>query len=187
MKQYTKCKECGFIMEAPKVARVCPACGASAESFEPYEQRMSEKRVRALGLHVHPIAVHLPEAFSVTVVILTAALALLAEGALRAALIDATRVLAALLPLTVVLAFCAGLFDAKRRFKKVLTAILVRKMVTGALFFALSLAGAALALFTALDATTLLPFAAFELLSLLAGGLLGKWGSSLTNASLAGD
>jgi hypothetical protein len=101
-------------------------------------------------------------------------------------LLDSTRFLAALLPLSVAAAFAAGVLDGKTRFRKATTPLLVRKMIVGALFFAFSLAGAALALFTPLDSTSLGPFAALAILALASGTLLGVWGSTLMDAVFPG-
>jgi hypothetical protein len=186
MKEYKRCKACGYIVEASKAGKFCPACGAPATVFEPFEKRISEARARVLDIHIHPISVHFPTAFAATLVALAAALAIVGEGALRTILLDTTRILAALLPFAVAAAFCAGLLDGSRRFKKVTTPLLVRKMIAGALFFALSLAGAALGLFTPLDAGSLAPFALLELLSFFAAALLGVWGSGLLGTALPG-
>jgi len=186
MKQYVRCKACGYIMEADKLGQFCPACGVSAKVFEPYEEKISEKRKRILDLHIHPIIVHLPQGMAPLIVVLAAALAVLGEGSLRSILLDATRVLAVLLPLSTLLAIGSGILDGKTRFKKLTTQILVRKMVTGALFFALSLAAGVLALFTPLAAAALGAFAVLELLSLVAAVLLGHWGFGLINARMPG-
>ncbi len=186
MKEYMRCKSCGYIMEARRVGKVCPACGVPAKMFEPYAEKVSAKRKRILDLHIHPIVVHLPQAFAALLIVLAAALAIFGESAFRTVLFDTTRLLAALLPLSVVAAFAAGLLDGKTRFRRVTTPILVRKMVTGALFFATSFAAAALALFTPLDMTTIAAFAFLELLSFVAAVLLGYWGFGLIFASFPG-
>jgi hypothetical protein len=186
MKQYLRCKACGYIIEAGQVGKFCPACGLPAERFEPYSRPMSEKRLRFLDMHIHPIVVHFPQAFATTLVVLAAALAILGEGALRSVLLDAAKLLAALLPFCVAAAFAAGIADGKLRFRKVTTPILARKMIAGALFFAFSLGGAALGLFTALNPSSLAAFALLELLSLVSGSLLGLWGSGLMNAGFPG-
>jgi hypothetical protein len=186
MKEYVRCKACGYIMEASRLKDVCPACGVPAKVFEPYKETISEDRKRILDLHIHPIVVHLAQGFAPTLVVLAAALAVIGEGGLRSAILDTTRVLAALLPAAVVLAFAAGIFDGNLRFHKVTTPLLVRKMIFGALFFAASLAGAALALFTGLDGSTIAPFAILEILSLVAAVLLGNWGFGLLSSRFPG-
>ena len=64
MKDYVRCKACGYIMERSKLGDKCPACGVSATMFEPYDDKLSEKRRRLLDIHVHPIVVHFPQAFA---------------------------------------------------------------------------------------------------------------------------
>lgn len=186
MKQYVICKACGYIMEASKVRKFCPACGVPAKAFEPYEERISEQRKRYLDLHIHPIVVHLPQAVAPLLVLLAVVLAIFGEGSVRTTFLDTTRVLGAFLPIAVIAAFVAGIIDGNLRFHKVTTPLLIRKMVFGALFFATSLAGAALALFTGLDATTLAPFAVLEILSLVAAVLLGTWGFGLLSSRFPG-
>ena len=187
MKEYVRCKACGYIMEASKLKDLCPACGVPAKVFEPYTETISEERKRILDLHIHPIVIHLAQAFSPVLVVFAAALAIVTgESVFRTSLLDATRVLAVLLPPAVVLAFAAGVFDGNLRFHKATTPLLIRKMIVGALFFAFSLAAAALALFTALDSATLLPFAVLELLSLASAVLLGNWGFGLLSSRFPG-
>jgi hypothetical protein len=173
-------------MEASKVGKFCPACGVSSKVFEPYEERISEERKRVLDLHIHPIIVHLAQALAPMLVILAAALAVIGEGSLKSALLDTTRVLAAFLPVAVVLAFVAGLIDGNLRFHKVSTPLLVKKMVVGALFFLVSLGAAGLALFAGLDGIGIAPFAVLELLALVAAVLLGNWGFGLLSSRFPG-
>jgi rubredoxin/small-conductance mechanosensitive channel len=187
MKTYVKCKACGYIMEAGKVGDKCPACGVPAKQFEPWEEKLSPSRKRILDLHIHPVIVHMPQAFAAFLVVIAAALAIFGEGEPRASLLGCARVLGAMLPLTVIAAMAAGIFDGKVRFRRVNTPLLIRKMIFGALFFAMSFAAAFLALFTGLEnTTTLLPFAVLEALSLFCGALLGIWGSGLMNAKFPG-
>jgi rubredoxin len=186
MKQYVKCKACGYIMEASKVKTLCPACGVPAKLFEPYEERIDEKRKRLLDLHIHPIIVHIPQAFSATLVVLAAGLAILSDGSLRTVLFNSTQFLAILLPFAVAASFAAGALDGKTRFRKLTTPLLVRKMVIGAIFFAASLAAAALALFTPLISPSLAPFAILELFSLLCAIRLGYLGFGLLSSRFPG-
>jgi rubredoxin len=186
MKSYMKCKACGYVMEAGSVKDKCPACGLPAKQFEPYEEKVSEKRKRILDLHIHPVVVHMPQAFAATLVLLALAIAALGGTSLGPALVDTARVLSALLPLFVAAAFAAGLLDGKIRFRRVTTPLLVRKMVAGALFFALALAGGALALFAPLSGAPLAAFGVLEALGLGAGALLGIWGSGLMGAKFPG-
>jgi len=134
MAEMVICKACGYVMEKGRVRDTCPACGVPAKMFQPHDERISPKRKLILSLDIHPVMVHFPQAFTGTILLLS-----LAGMIVRApfiAFIDATvRTLGILLPLTIVLAFGAGIFDGKTRFRKVKTPILIRKMIFGAVFF----------------------------------------------------
>jgi rubredoxin/uncharacterized membrane protein YqaE (UPF0057 family) len=187
MSALVKCKACGYIMEEAKLGTVCPACGVPAKQFEAFDDRLSEKRRKILSLHLHPVIVHLPQGFAAFLVLLAVLLALLGAGSLRESVLAATRVMSVVLPLGVLLAFGAGLFDGKIRFKRVTTPILVKKMFAGASFFILSTAAASIALFVGLDGgLALLGFGLLEFLGLGAGALLGIWGTGLVVAHFPG-
>jgi rubredoxin len=186
MAEYVRCKACGYIMEASQVKNLCPACGVPASQFEAFKPKISGKRKKILDMHLHPIILHVPQGFVVSLVFFALLLAFLGEGELRTAVLGASRTLAILLPLAVLGAFAAGLLDGKIRFRKVTTPTLVRKIILGALFFAFSLGGAAFAAFTSLDGALLLPFGLLELLGLTAGTMLGLLGSRLMEAGFPG-
>lgn len=187
MDTLVRCKACGYVMEAGKVGDKCPACGVSSKQFEPYDDKLSDGRRRLISLDIHPVVVHMPQAFAASLVILAALLAALGEGPLRVELLDAATVLGAVLPFSVAAAFAAGLFDGKLRFRRVTTPVLIRKMIVGGFFFLASLAGGGLVVFASLASKAALAgFAAMELLSLAAGSTLGIWGSRLVGARLPG-
>lgn len=187
MDTLVRCKTCGYVMEAGKVGDKCPACGVSAKQFEPYDDKLSDGRRLLMSLDIHPVVVHLPQAFAASLVVLALLLAVLAEGPFRVELFHAATVLGAALPFAVVAAFAAGLFDGKLRFRRVTTPILIRKMIVGSCFFLASLAGGGLIVFAGLDSRRALAgFAVAEILSLAAGSALGIWGSRLVGARLPG-
>lgn len=188
-KQRSRCGKCGYILSGAKAEKACPACGAPAsgedpEAFRPCEDRLSEKRARLLGLRLHPMAVHAAPAFAATLLALAAVLASVGEAPIKTALVDATRVLSALLPVAIAGAFLTGLVDGRLRLKKGTTPLLVRKMVASALFFALSFAAAALALFTPLDAPIMIPFAVLAALEAGCALYLGRKGAGLRDAAV---
>jgi rubredoxin len=186
MKTLVKCKACGYVMEASSLRDKCPACGVPAKQFEAYDDKLSDARRTILQMHIHPVIVHIPQAFAATLVVLSIGLALLA-GELRTVVLDATRTLAVILPFSVAASFAAGLFDGKVRFRRVTTPILLRKMMLGGLFFLSSLGTAALALSSSLEpGWALWAFAACSLVGLGAGGFLGMLGSPLMTAKFPG-
>ncbi|HET7838544.1 MAG TPA: hypothetical protein VFL04_02205 [Rectinemataceae bacterium] len=186
MRQLVRCKACGYIMEADKLSDRCPACGVPAKQFEPYDERISDKRRLVLDLHIHPIVVHLPQAFAAFLVPLAAAL-VMALGDFRALVLDTTRVLTVVLPFSVLAAFAAGLIDGKTRFRRVTTPVLVKKIIIASVFLASSFGAAAIAVFSGLDtASTLGPFAALCLVDFSAAVVLGYLGFPLIQARFPG-
>jgi uncharacterized membrane protein/rubredoxin len=137
MKEYVKCKSCGYIMEAAKLGDKCPACGVPAKMFEPYDDKVSEKRRKLIDLHIHPVIVHFPQAFA-SLLLVVGIVLFFAIGSFRTLLLDTATVLGILLPFSVAAAFVAGLFDAKTRFRKLTSPILRRKMLLGVIFFVAS-------------------------------------------------
>ncbi|HCM28688.1 MAG TPA: rubrerythrin [Treponema sp.] len=185
--EYVKCKACGYIMEARKVGDKCPACGVPAKQFEPYIEKVSEKRLRILKMHIHPVIVHMPQAFAAFLTVLAVLLLLTGAGTIHDALYDTALVLAACLPLAVAVAFAAGILDGKIRFRKLTTPLLLRKMIAGAAFFVFSAAAAGLAFAAGLNGTAPLSgFLVLEAASLGAGALLGIWGTGLMTAAFPG-
>jgi uncharacterized membrane protein len=186
MSEMVICKSCGFVMEKSRVRDKCPACGVSARMFLPHDERISPARKRILALDLHPVLVHFPQAFTSALVALPL-LALVVRGPWHDRLVAATAVLAIALPLVVLLAFAAGLLDGWVRFRRMTTPLLTRKIVFGAIFFALACALAALAMLRPLDtAGTMLGLAGLSVLALGCASLLGFIGVSVLNARFPG-
>ena len=180
------CKSCGFITEKGKLGDRCPACGVPAKMFLPHDEGISPKRKMLLSLDIHPVMVHFPQAFITTVLLLSLAGAVLHGWVLP--LVGATvRILCIVLPFTIALSFAAGLFDAKLRFRKVSTPLLVRKMIFGTAFFIIGCALFACAA-NASAATPLrfLLIATLAIPGLVCAAVLGKIGSSLLFARFPG-
>jgi len=126
---------------------------------------------------------HAAPAFSATLLVLAAVLALMGDEApLRPALFGTIQVLSALLPLAIAAAAATGLIDAKARVKKRTTPLLIRKLAVSALFFALSFAAGALALLTTFEAAMLPAYAVLMALCSACALYLGRSGSLLRNA-----
>ena len=154
--------------------------------FEPYTDPVSEKRRMILGLHIHPIMVHFPQAFSLTLFIL-AVLFFIAPSLIKDALCYTMKVISFFLPFFVVLSFLTGLLDGKTRFKKVTTPFLKKKIIIGLIFFITSIALAALALTEQFPATPTLEY--FTILTIIAAGCtvsLGFIGGRLAEAKFPG-
>ncbi|MGO8692909.1 MAG: rubredoxin-like domain-containing protein [Rectinemataceae bacterium] len=186
MANYVKCKSCGYIMEASKLGDRCPACGVSAKIFEPYDDKVSEKRRRLMDIHIHPIVVHFPQAF-VAFLVPVGIVLLIGAGAIRSLLLDTATVLGVILPFAVAAAISAGLFDGKLRFRRLDTPSLRRKILLGSFFFVVSCASALIVLLTGLGTGASL--AAFTLLNAIGLGtavLLGLIGTPLFFAKFPG-
>ena len=163
----------------------CPACGVPAKMFEPYAEKVSEHRKMLLSLDIHPILVHFPVSFNVTILVLSAA-SLILKGAALSSLEPALTVLVYFLPIAVIAAFLGGLFDGKVRFRKVTTPILLRKIIYGSLFFLLA---ASMVMINIIYGPV--QEGLYFTLILSAGGVavstvLGKYGVSLLNAKFPG-
>lgn len=137
MNELTICKSCGYVMRRSRLKEVCPACGVPAKMFEPYTDRLSPRRRFLLLLDIHPVMTHFPQAFTATLLILCG-VALAFRGQPCPNLTATISVLGVILPFVVGLSFLAGLLDAKIRFRRVRTPLLIWKMALGGLFFLLS-------------------------------------------------
>jgi hypothetical protein len=180
----SRCGKCGYVLAGSRAEKACPACGSGPEALLPFESRLGPKRSRLLGLRLHPMAAHGAPAFAAAVLALSALIAAVGEVPVKAALIDAARVLSTAMPIAILAAFLTGLLDGRLRLKKGTTPLLVRKMAASALFLALSFAAAALALFTPLDATVLAPFAVLAALEAGCALYLGRKGAGLRDAAV---
>jgi uncharacterized membrane protein len=146
MASLIRCKSCGYVTKEGKVKDICPACGVPVKMFESYTDTVSEKRRLLLGLHIHPVIVHFPQAFTVTLFLL-AALSYFAPASIKEPLFNSIQVISFLLPCFVALSIITGLLDGIIRFHKVTTPFLIKKIILGVLLLIISIA---------------LPFAAFS-------------------------
>lgn len=186
MKELARCKSCGFIMEKDKLHGVCPACGVPDKMFEPYVEKIAPFRKFILSLDLHPIMVHYPQAFSMSVFLLSL-LALFTAGGLHDKIVSAIVVLGSVLPVTVILAFCAGVYDGTIRFRRVTTPILKKKIALGALFFLFSCAICAAVVFRPLTGwQAFLSVTGLSLAAIVCGGYLSRLGTSLLNSKFPG-
>lgn len=186
MANLIRCKACGYITKEGNIKDVCPACGVPAKMFEPYTDPLSEKRRRIIDLHSHPIIVHFPQAFALTLFML-AVLFFIAPSPIKDALCYTMKVISFFMPFFVALSFLTGLLDGKIRFRKLSTPFLKKKIIIGLIFFITSIALAALAFTEQFPATPTLEY--FTLLTIIASGctvLLGFIGGRLAEAKFPG-
>jgi uncharacterized membrane protein len=186
MPNLIRCKACGYVTHEGKVKDICPACGVPAKMFEPYSDPVSEKRRLILGLHIHPIMVHFPQAFAITLFLL-AGISYFAPRAIKEALFVSMQVISFLLPYFVVLAIITGLFDGKIRFHKVTTPLLKKKIILGVILLITSIVLAFVAFSGGLPASPMREY--FTLLTIIAVACstgLGLIGGHLMEAKFPG-
>jgi O-antigen/teichoic acid export membrane protein len=186
MANLIRCKACGYITKEGGIKDACPACGVPAKMFESYKDPLSEKRRRIIDLHTHPIIVHFPQAFSLTLFIL-AVLFFIAPLPLKDALYYTLKVISFFLPFFIALSFLTGLLDGKTRFRKVTTPFLKKKIIIGLIFFITSITLAAVAFTEQFPLTPTLEY--FTILTIIAACCtvsLGFIGGRLTEAKFPG-
>jgi uncharacterized membrane protein/rubredoxin len=145
VKTLVRCRVCGYITAEGKLGAKCPACGAPRSAFEPFNDRISERRRALLDLHLHPMFVHFPQAFSVSILVLSFAPFIFRGQALE--LLSATlKILALALPPAAAAAFAAGVIDGRTRFKGIRRSPILRRKLIIASLLVLSSLGAALRL-----------------------------------------
>lgn len=173
-------------MEKGSLKDKCPACGVQAKMFEPYIEKVSPRRKFILSLDIHPVLVHFPQAFVVTIFIMTI-LILLVKGDLQNSLKTTVTVLSFCLPYVVAIAILAGLYDGQIRFKRVTTPLLIKKIILGSLFFLFSIAALLLTQIIKLETdVSIYLFLCSITGGLICGSLLGLLGSKLINAKFPG-
>ena len=188
MTPLVRCKVCGFVTAAGKLGDKCPACGAPRAAFEPYTDPVSERRRKFLGLTIHPVAIHFPQAFASSLVVLSITPAIF-SGTLRDLFLATEKILALFLPLLVAAAALAGFLDGRTRFKRIRRSpILKKKIVLAAIFFASALA---LALVIWIKAVAVEGFSLWvtllALLGFVCSFILGILGTKAAGAVIPGD
>lgn len=185
MKNYMRCKVCGYIGDEKEMQTVCPACGVPKAAFESYKYNISDKRLAVLGFHLHPILVHFPQSIAFLSLVFII-IAFTAEGAVSSNLIVVEKLLSALLPVSVLISAAAGIIDAKIRFKKKFGPRIKQKIIIGAVFFIASISLATLINIEAFGFGGKTIIIGLSLICFFCSGLLGKLGGSLLEAKLPG-
>ncbi len=187
MAKTVRCKICGYIMPESRLKDKCPACGVAAKAFEPYEDSLSEARRRALNLDLHPIAVHFPTTFTVSLLV-AFLVPFVFSGRVEELFLCAGRLMSLFLPFLVVLAFLLGYKDGTVRFRSLRRSeVLKKKILFGSLYLASALALALVVWLWGVGGTASLLVA----LALTAAGLafnlrLSLLGASVLNSAMPG-
>ena len=185
MKKYVRCKVCGYIMEEGDLKDVCPACGVPKTAFVEHKYNINEKRLNILSQHLHPISVHFPEAISVFLVGFFI-LSFITPESISNNLITTNKILSFFYPITVILAFIAGIYDAKIRFKKLSPPVLKQKMYLGTLLFVFSLIMPILFILVSYTTVTQIIIFIVCIANLILCVVLGRMGGKLIDSVMPG-
>ena len=177
--RFVRCKVCGYIIAVGKVEDVCPACGVPKKAFESYESKVSEKRMKILDLHIHPMIVHFPQGF-IPAILLLAILTAVFNDPFHGYFLIALQIFGVALPFVIVAAMGAGMLDGLIRYKSFTTPMLKQKIMVGGTALILSII-LAVSVFL-LDASSLeiLWSIVLSLLLLVCSVVLGRIGGKLT-------
>jgi hypothetical protein len=168
-------------MEAYKLGDVCPACGLPRKVFEPYRERVSRNRLMILNFDLHPIVIHLSQAFVIAIPVLTILTNLFKNfqpEVMKNVMIFSVFVF----PFTLIMAIITGIIDGLTRFKTLYTPLLKVKIIFSLIILSLSVA----IFFVAPHENLYLLTIALSILALGAGIQLGLWGKKLINVILPG-
>ena len=185
MSQLLRCKPCGYIIKEKYLGQVCPACGMPKSAFEPYKENISPKRKFILGLDLHPIAIHFPQAFA-TILTLILIINILLTSFYAKELVIVSRFLSVILPFTVIGAIISGIIDGKVRFKKIGTSALIKKIIIGAIFLLISVSISLIAIFSGFKSQFKIYGLLLSIACVACSIILGTIGKKLMYAKLKG-
>jgi O-antigen/teichoic acid export membrane protein len=173
-------------MEKGKLHGKCPACGVPDKMFEPYTEKIAPNRTFILSLDLHPVLVHFPQAFIVSILAVSL-LAMAIQGSIHDRLAATIIILGLALPFVVIASFLAGMLDGMVRFRRFSTPLLVQKLIFGSLFFLVSCAlFAVVVMHPAMSKSALLTVSILGLVGSGCASFLGKIGTSLLNSKFPG-
>lgn len=132
MSSYEICRLCGYVRKKGENGGVCPACGAPAKSFAPYEHKASELRRKFLELDFHPVTIHFTVSYAISLAILFI-LSFLTDELLGIALRDdgILDFFVIFFPIFVLAGAVTGIIDGKVRYRKIGTPFLIWKIFMG--------------------------------------------------------
>jgi len=137
LKEYLKCKACGYIINKDDPTDICPACGIQRKVFEDYKYKLSPRRKLFIDLDIHAILVHFPKTIAVLIPFF-GILSLITDASIGIKFLFTVESITYLLPLAVLGAILSGLFDGKIRFKKLNTPALKKKIILGSILYAVT-------------------------------------------------
>ncbi len=185
MKEYLKCKACGFIMNKDSSPEICPACGISKKVFEDYKYNISLRRKFIMDLDFHPIMLHLPQGIT-GMIPLFGILSLITDASWGIKFLYTVEIITYLLPLSVLATMLTGMFDGKNRFKKLGTPALKKKMILAAILLIFTSVMPYL-VFSMGIKDALFPLIGLSIIALANETMLSKVGIKLIFAFLPGE
>jgi MFS family permease len=186
METLMRCRLCGYVIAGGKLKDACPACGVPRKMLEPWTDPVGGKRRALLDMNMHPLVIHFTVAFTASAFALSL-FTLTVPSFLAGLATNMLVVMTAVLPITVLAGWAAGVFDGKTRFRRTTTPLLVRKKVMGVAVFLETLAAAVLLFAFGLDPLWVRIAVAVLLGVALGGvGVLAKIGGGLRSAKSPG-
>ncbi|MFX0203566.1 MAG: hypothetical protein ACFFCW_46290 [Candidatus Hodarchaeota archaeon] len=180
--EFQICRLCGYIRSITKDGNVCPACGAPATAFVPYDQNVSPIRRKILELGIHPIIVHFTISYTVSTALLFV-LSFITPVFFGIKIRDGGifDFFVLLLPLFALAGGLTGLLSGKTRYRKLRTPFLKIKMILASSFFVVSIITLAAHLASEGGTKTNLMLLEFLLVisATILAALLGHFGSKL--------
>ncbi len=185
MVEFVKCNVCGYVIKRSQMKDVCPACGVKSSAFEPYESKISEKRMKLLEFHIHPILVHFPGGL-VPIILTIAILVAIFNDPLKSNLFIALKIITVILPFFILVSVVTGAFDGNVRYKTLKTPMLKQKLIVGNLTLLISIAPAVWVFFIDYNTLEILWIIGFSFLLLIGVLLQGLVGGKLACAVKSG-
>jgi rubredoxin len=184
MKEYLRCKACGYIMDKDGGHEICPACGVSKKVFEDYKYNLSPRRKLIMDLDLHPIMLHFPQAITVFIPFF-GILSLITDAGWGIKFLYSIEIITYLLPLTVIATIITGMIDGKNRFKKLGTPAIKKKIILGTILLVITSIMPCL-IFSMGIKEALFPIMGLSIIAMVNEALLSKIGIKLISAYLPG-
>lgn len=187
MADLIRCRACGYIMRDTASGESCPACGVPRTSFEPFSDPIAPARRNVLNQHIHQVAVHFPQAFTLFLLgVLFAGQVLRGYPVLSERLFNTAWVLSIVLPFSILGGWVTGVFDAHVRYKRLHPRFLKLKIMLGIAFLLLATAESAMILIAGITPATIYLLFTLNVLAAACSLTLGKIGGSLACAAMGG-
>ena len=183
--ELVRCRPCGYVMKKSELDKigVCPACGMPHTVFEPYREKVSQKRLFILGLDIHPIVIHLSQTF-VAMIPGLMIIHLLFPNLFPEILSSVIDFSIIVFPITLIAAFISGILDGLTRFKTLNTPLLKSKIYYGIAILVISIAMLLSFIFMPVKYTYI--DLVLSLVALYCAVKLGMMGNKLLNVILPG-